>query len=614
MAINNQDKTEIHNLPEVTTLQPGMMVAVDSEPTGTKSFNLTAALEGTASADDISALENELAEKVDAPANTPAEGQVLTFNGSANTWANAPEGVYMLKYSEVTNLDDVDLDQATTIPTFILIDADQTLTIGNSTSSDTISIKSGTIMRLEEVGGNDNGKPMFLTFVTDYGKSSTGGTYMTYGNYFVRLVVSKSMYGGVSKQFGVSADIWDSNLFRSQQIPVVKKYDNARGPAESSGNLNGDANSLIVSFEDAGSNKRRQLLPPAELASHDFSSDTTPEQIQFMGWGATSNRAGYKNLITAQHTYDSTNFPQQTPQVQFSKAKMSGGTPGSDQVMDIVQASMKSSDGQSTTTIGGILVPSISSAGVLQNWSDSNGGHYGWKPVNEVPASTSSNAGQVLTVDSNGTPGWAKDNTAIVLIDQTQSASVRAAQFADIIAQGKKPAIIYSCDVAPSQSLSFFAIYQYDNASNQHIFTGTSLLDDTNYHVMPRIYTIIVSISSDFLSSGASTFENGSLCYDYLSGDAPSTEITVKNNTLTEVSSSITNNISTLTITIESVYQRKANAAIELNPINSDLTLTVKFGSSTLRHSVSAGTTLTAGKLYQVTAVGNCWTLAEFEA
>lgn len=66
MAINNQDKTEIHNLPEVTTLQPGMMVAVDSEPTGTKSFNLTTALEGKASADDMTDLATAVSGKAEA--------------------------------------------------------------------------------------------------------------------------------------------------------------------------------------------------------------------------------------------------------------------------------------------------------------------------------------------------------------------------------------------------------------------------------------------------------------------------------------------------------------------------------------------------------------------
>lgn len=129
MAINNQDKTEIHNLPEVTTLQPGMMVAVDSEPTGSKSFNLTTALESKASASEVTDLETAVAGKaeasdltalattvdgkaeasdltalattvegkadasdvntalegkIDMPETTPEAGQVLTFDGSVN--------------------------------------------------------------------------------------------------------------------------------------------------------------------------------------------------------------------------------------------------------------------------------------------------------------------------------------------------------------------------------------------------------------------------------------------------------------------------------------------------------------------------------------------------
>lgn len=424
----NDDEIEIHQLPEVSTLQAGMMVAVDSQPTGTKSFNLTTALEGKASASDFTTLENTVAEKanasdmttalegkVDAPSTTPAEGQVLTFDGSANTWANPPKGVYMLKYSEVTNLDDVDLDKATTIPTFILIDSKQTLVIGNGSSGTTITVNAGTIMRLEEVGVPDPdnaGKPKLLTFVSDYGNSATGGTYMTYGNYFVRLVVSKSMYGGVSKQFGVSADIWDSNLFRSQQIPVVKKYDNARGPAESIGNLNGDANSLIVSFEDAGSNKRRQLLPPAELASHDFSSDTTPEQIQFMGWGATSNRAGYKSCLVATHS-DTATYPIQTPEVNFVRSVM-GPSETEDNVICAVSVVTKPANGGNPTSFGGILIPRTR-PGALQYWSDSNGSHLDFKSVNEVPASTSSDSGRVLTVDSNGTPIWSNGTPPVTL-------------------------------------------------------------------------------------------------------------------------------------------------------------------------------------------------------
>lgn len=59
------------------------------------------------------------------------------------------------------------------------------------------------------------------------------------------------------------------------------------------------------------------------------------------------------------------------------------------------------------------------------------------------------------------------------------------------------------------------------------------------------------------------------------------------------------------------------NFAIEITPsVNCTLTIKKKVGSGgfvDLKHSVAAGNELVAGKTYQVTAVGNCWTLAEFE-
>jgi hypothetical protein len=231
---------------------------------------------------------------------------------------------------------------------------------------------------------------------------------------------------------------------------------------------------------------------------------------------ASDGTTSYKDLITAQHTYDSTNFPQQTPQVQFSKAKMSGGTPGSDQVLDIVQATMKSSDGQSTAVIGGLLVPSISSAGVLQNWSDSSGGHYGWKPVNEVPSSTASDSGKVLSVDSNGTAAWGN-------------------------------AVGFVKNAGP-------------------------------------------------LTDGA----------------------TITATTLNNGFATLSTSQSALTIIDVVGTDEIVNFAIEIEPsVNCTLTIQKKVGTNspvTLKHSVAAGNTLEAGKTYQVTAVGNCWTLAEFEA
>jgi hypothetical protein len=498
MAINNQDKTEIHNLPEVTTLQPGMMVAVDSEPTGSKSFNLTTALE----------------EKVAAPATAPAEGQVLTFNGSANTWANPPEGVYVLNYSELNNLTDIDLNRAKAQPTYIRIDeecVDVTISVPYNDDSDNpstynIVLKVGTLLRLSSIlTGNSE-----FIFTTVYNAAFYAGSMGSYGTFFPVLYI-RSNDGYLYKTFKVTGELSSGSLNMGMPTAFTKFYRNSRG----NGSVASDRNALELQFQWNG-NIRKQCLLPGEVSTHNFANDETPEQIQFMGWGAKSNRAGYKNLITAQHTYDSTNFPLQTPQVQFMKTKMSGGTPGSDQVMDIVQASMKSSDGQSTTTIGGILVPSISSAGVLQNWSDSNGGHYGWKPVNEVPSSTASDSGKVLSVDSNGIAGWGN-----------------AVGF-----------------VKNAGALTDAATITVSNLNNGFATLSTS----------QAVLTIIDVVGTDEI----------------------------------------------------------VNFAIEITPsVNCTLTVQKKIGSDTpvtLKHSVAAGNALEAGKTYQVTAVGNCWTLAEFEA
>jgi len=57
------------------------------------------------------------------------------------------------------------------------------------------------------------------------------------------------------------------------------------------------------------------------------------------------------------------------------------------------------------------------------------------------------------------------------------------------------------------------------------------------------------------------------------------------------------------------------NFAVEVTPsVDVTLTVTKTVGSTTttLSPSVSGGNSLTTGKLYQVTCVGSCWTLAEF--
>lgn len=106
----NDDEIEIHQLPEVSTLQAGMMVAVDSQPTGTKSFNLTTALEGKASAADMIALETTVSGKADA-SDVVALETAVSGKADADAMTTALAGkedkVFIAEYN-VTSYDDIE--------------------------------------------------------------------------------------------------------------------------------------------------------------------------------------------------------------------------------------------------------------------------------------------------------------------------------------------------------------------------------------------------------------------------------------------------------------------------------------------------------------------------
>ena len=93
---------------------------------------------------------------------------------------------------------------------------------------------------------------------------------------------------------------------------------------------------------------------------------------------------------------------------------------------------------------------------------------------------------------------------------------------------------------------------------------------------------------------------------------------TITATTLNNGFATLTTSQSALTIVDVVDTNEIVNFAIEIEPsVNCTLTIKKKVGTNspvTLKHSVAAGNTLEAGKTYQVTAVGNCWTLAEFEA
>lgn len=90
-------------------------------------------------------------------------------------------------------------------------------------------------------------------------------------------------------------------------------------------------------------------------------------------------------------------------------------------------------------------------------------------------------------------------------------------------------------------------------------------------------------------------------------------KISVDNNTRATVTLSNQNALE-INVKVASMAHA-ANTCIEIDNRNNSnsVTLTIKRGDAVLRHSASAGVSVAAGKFVQVTVVGDCWTMAEFE-
>ena len=103
-----------------------------------------------------------------------------------------------------------------------------------------------------------------------------------------------------------------------------------------------------------------------------------------------------------------------------------------------------------------------------------------------------------------------------------------------------------------------------------------------------------------------------------LSGTATNlSTVAVANNSIAKLVNTSQNLI---TVTVDTVATDEVpNFAVEIdntNGVNATLTVKKLVGNSytPLKYSVSAGNQIEAGKYYQLTCVGDCWTLAEFEA
>ena len=583
--MQNDEDIRIIDLPEVDTLSPGMMVAVDSESTGSKSFDLGQTVTDLGqTVTDIEGSVSNLDTRV-----VTIEGNVSNLDTRVVTIEDTST-IYMLKYSEVNDFTDIDLTKATTKPTYINIDSAQTIPMHGNTSS--ITVESGTMLRLIEIKSN-----AWATFTTEQVNSYPGAPnnsgFGSTCHVDVMLKICRTEVSETTKVWAVAGDIPDgNNLFDSGSGPCTYYYSNGRGSYTD----NNDGKATALQITHANGKYRRNLLMPEEIQTHDFANDTAPQTLQVMAWSSLSNRAGYTELITAKSNMDDDHIPLQTPTVSITK--MNIGNPASleaDQVVPLITTSVKDTSGTSSTIDGYLIprIPTIQGEKVyLQYYWEGQKGHLDWAKID------------------------AKSDLVLVT---GETGEEKATNCQAIIDAGKLP--IYNAawrdnGVPYNQVL----VYQCSD-DNYFYFMGCYPTYFVNGTFKFRADTNDVQIGLWYFSK--TSFSNGYTVRtidDLLVNSAPisstTASATIPNNRLTIISSSYTNNQSTYTVQINSIGQA-TNAAFEIKP-NVNMTLTVErqslSGTTTLRYSVAAGNQLEAGKYYQVTAVGNCWTLAEFQS
>lgn len=442
----------IVDLPTTTELPTGSFVAVDNTTTGTNKF-------------DLSTLKS----------------------------------AYILKYSEVGSLADIDLEKAKLMPTFMLIDdGDHTIVTNTSTNSngEQVVVTQGTLLRLDEL------LDYCASFTVQHIKCFPANNIATgaYGNYNVWLSVftASALSSESKKTWAVFSEFGYSNLFSSTPMPITKQYLNGRGPGSLGSQSTQDQNALAIEFQ-ANGKFRRQLLMPMDLQNHSFDDDQNVGTLQFMAWDKTSNRAGYTEKLP--------------------------------------------------------------------------------------------------------------DTSSIVVLDRTTAGWTNKIQ--DILDAGKIPAVIYSRTDTTGMKHTYLLTY-HSTVNNEYKFIGPGL--KTNPNRIEYLMCSWTSSSSILPYSDAEISPSTTPIITLSSADNFSGRIYVDNNAVTVVTDSAVLSSSTLTIQVDAVNYQACNAVIEITPTANMTVTVVNYAQTTLKHSTAGGNQLTAGKTYQVSVMGNCWTCAEFEA
>lgn len=214
-----------------------------------------------------------------------------------------------------------------------------------------------------------------------------------------------------------------------------------------------------------------------------------------------------------------------------------------------------------------------------------------------------------VNIRLNGVPFGVDDETPLEIVQDTQEGLVLGADspFNSAIASpfdGTVPYAVGDCVTYKSK------LYKCTTA----IVTPSSTWDSSKW-AETSVDEILGSIATA-LGTINSTIENVSHAGMYDLGNKTESDLTNG-----KLAIGAGNSTTKLTLTTVSTLTVLANSGvpnfalvIDNSGNSNNVTITVKDSTdtTTFMQSVSAGNVATAGKIYQLTCVGNCWTLAEF--
>lgn len=260
---------------------------------------------------------------------------------------------------------------------------------------------------------------------------------------------------------------------------------------------------------------------------------------------------------------------------------------------------MKSRVGNMTWGTKPIMPSPINQFGRYLYTNGQDGAPY-WKEIKEVPASIASDAGKVLTVNAQGSATWStvtpyapapSANNVLLLGDAT----------------GGKTWTALENDVFGTQLL---------DENDQPILDETTQEPIYDAYSTDQLWTGFAG--KKFGAARAVADQDGNVFGEtYARKLLPATKafaasVTVDNNRVT----SITGVTGSVAIDITVAPGECANTAVELttgSSVTADSAVTVTVNGVAAGRAAATDGKISASKKYQVTCVGTCWTMAEFE-